>query len=186
MSVAFAPFFANKRMSVKRMWSFKKHIFATLIIILAAYVISPFIALWELKEAVREHDAQRLERHIDWSALSLSLREAINAQQSQGEDDLPDFGHSFAMAASAHVMETSLTPAVFFALIEHSMPFAQAGHDPQTHFSWGMFSVRFVGFRHCDVRIKSDMQTFYTLQMTFEHWGWRLTGIHLPQIMRQA
>ncbi|MBR0559762.1 DUF2939 domain-containing protein [Neokomagataea anthophila] len=188
MSVALAPFFANKRISVKRIWSLKKRIAMICVMLsLAAYAVSPLITLWMLQDAILRHDAQCLQRHVDWSALSYSLRDTLSDQQNSPEDDdLPSFGHSFATAAAAHVIEKSLTPLVLLAVIEQGAPFLKERHDEGTCFPWRLLSLRFVGIRHFNVMFKPDVQTTYTLHLTFEHWGWKVTGIDLPHNLRQA
>ncbi len=188
MSVALAPFFANKRISVKRIWSLKKRIAVICVMLsLTAYAISPLITLWALQDAILQHDAQRLQRYVDWSTLSYSLRDALNGRHNLPEDDdLPSFGQSFATAAAAHAIEKSLTPLVLLTVIEQGAPSLLQRHNKVARFPWRLLNFRFVGIRHFNVLFKPDVQTAYTLHLTFEHWGWKVTSIDLPHNVRQA
>ncbi|GBR52633.1 hypothetical protein AA106555_0982 [Neokomagataea thailandica NBRC 106555] len=146
------------------------------------------MALWTLDGAIEKHDVEILKRHVDWSALSYSLqRKLTDTFSAPVEDDLPDFGSSFASEAATHVIERSLTPETLFALTDH-MLLGHAAPDGLLQKAVLVVALKahFTGLRHFVVEFHPDQQTTYRVYMTFEHWGWRVTQVDLPQNERQV
>ncbi|AQS87823.1 hypothetical protein NCH01_08700 [Neoasaia chiangmaiensis] len=150
--------------------------------VICAYALSPFMALWSIDGALKSHDANTLATHIDWSALTDSLKQqtisAINGPAAAA-DDLPDFGSSFATSAVSHAIDTRLTTDSLLTMATQMMP---AGQQPASWRDlWSKFSARFVGLTGFEARLASRPgQAPTTVHMKFEHWHWKVTRLELP------
>jgi len=51
----------------------------TLLLVGGGYVLSPFVAAWNLREAIKTSDTETLERKVIWSSVRASLRASLAA-----------------------------------------------------------------------------------------------------------
>lgn len=153
------------------------------------YALSPYLALWSLSTALRTHDAQALARHIDWSALSSSLKaETIDALVGPppAEDDLPDFGTSFASNAVSHAIDTRLTPELLMTMTSQIMK-ASPGNASLLQTShlkelYTRLSAHFISPTRFEAGLATRPGQRPTIvHMKFEHWHWKIIQFELPR-----
>ncbi|GBQ83174.1 DUF2939 domain-containing protein [Asaia krungthepensis] len=153
--------------------------------LICIYALSPYLALWSLSSALRNHDTTTLAQHIDWSALTTSLKaEAIDALigPPPAADDLPDFGSSFASGAVSHAIDTRLTPDLImtFATQMTAMPAHRVA--PSLRELYSRLSAHFVSpLRFEAGLVTSPGQKPAIVHMKFEQWRWKITEIDLPK-----
>ena len=79
--------------------------------VLAAYLASPYIALYRLDRAMRAGDASYINAHVDWDALRqgvvAQIDLAMTGQVAQKEDvaALPSFGSGFVHHMATHIVD---------------------------------------------------------------------------------
>lgn len=121
--------------------------------LMISYLVSPYVALWRLSEAVRTSDCAELRVAIDWNRVRESIgrelagdpvpaTEAANRAGTQGaavvkeasasvpaaaaDDDLPSFGESFAEHAVGHALAADISPEAVAAML-HDHPMTVTG-----------------------------------------------------------
>jgi len=151
-------------------------------VMLAVYALSPLMALWSINQALRSNDPALLASHIDWSALSANLKEQTIARlmgPPPEEDDLPDFGSSFATTAVSHAIDTRLTPTALIGMASRLMP--QDGGTISWRSALHRASVWFEGPNRFRARIYSpEGATQAVVHLQFEHWRWQITRVDIP------
>lgn len=71
-------------------------LFLTLALVVSgAYAVTPFIAMWQVREALRSSDVKTLEEKVDWLAVRRSLKQSSGATRAAIAE------YSEAAAASA-------------------------------------------------------------------------------------
>lgn len=77
------------------------------------YIAYPYMTLWSITKAIETHDTKKLLTYLDWQSIKKNLQTDL-AQAIQNtppsEDDLPDFGNSFAVTAVSNAIDHNLTP----------------------------------------------------------------------------
>ena len=98
-------------------------IFAAVLLLLA-YVASPYVFLWRFKEAVNARDAARIGTYVDFNAVRASLKQQLRGQLGAPEVD-PEKKHDlfaglverFAPALIDQLVDAFVTPDGLAALI---------------------------------------------------------------------
>ncbi|MBS1065873.1 DUF2939 domain-containing protein [Gluconobacter kondonii] len=145
--------------------------------VLAAYAVSPYLALWDIDRALHGNNASRLAPHVDWSSLSHCLKEQFTPA-APADDDLPGFGSSFAGQVVSNAIDTHLTPATLMTTAHQIMP-----HDVSTSGWLGVWHgvhAHFVSAGKFEAILDQPGQTPFVLHMKFEHWGWKITRFEMP------
>lgn len=173
--------------------------------LMVSYLVSPYVALWRLSEALRTHDCAELRVAIDWNRVRDSIGRELTGlapgsvsggatvkQASAAvpaapaaDDDLPDFGQSFATHAVDHALATDISPESVAALL-HDHPMTVAGRtgmlaEARQALAWAFFS----GPRTFEVWLRASQDANappVRLHMAFtRQHGWRVIGVWLPQ-----
>ncbi|MBS1067367.1 DUF2939 domain-containing protein [Gluconobacter cerinus] len=150
--------------------------------VLAAYAVSPFLALWDIDRAMKGNNPARLIPHVDWSSLAHSLKEQFRPPVPASDDDLPDFGSSFAGNAISNAIDTELSPATLMSTAHQLMPAGSSSYS--SGGGWpvlGGLHAHFVSLNKFEAQVDQPGQTPFVLHMKFEHWGWKITRFELPQ-----
>ncbi|WP_162922354.1 MULTISPECIES: DUF2939 domain-containing protein [Asaia] len=158
---------------------------ALMVALVCIYALSPYLALWSLSSALRTHDTTTLAQHIDWSALTTSLKtEAIDALigPPPAADDLPDFGSSFATSAVSHAIDTRLTPELLMTFASQMV----TGHQPAASLSMSQLYSRLSAHFVSPLRFEAGLVTTpgqkpAIVHMKFEQWHWKITQLDLPK-----
>ncbi|CAI3944343.1 DUF2939 domain-containing protein [Commensalibacter papalotli (ex Botero et al. 2024)] len=77
------------------------------------YIAYPYMTLWSITKAIETHDTKKLLTYLDWHSIKNNLQtDLAKAIQNipSSEDDLPDFGNSFAVTAVSNAVDHNLTP----------------------------------------------------------------------------
>lgn len=178
----------------------------TLVMALSLFVASPFVTLWSVASAMQAHDVQTLGTYLNWRSVQTGLKAQIVTglvgAQPAGDDDLPEFGSSFAAAAVSNAVDTNVNAANLGTLMDQLMPAGPsdagkpaAGRPAPNHSVTGAARVRIL--RHVRVRfVRLNMfeaslalpdqargharDSKLHLQMQIQGWRWKITRIDLP------
>ena len=125
---------------------------------MVAYAASPYVALWRMSVALRSHDVASLRSEIDWSRVRDGLKQELtgalpDADQptieavkpasvtTASDDELPEFGESFAKTAVGNVVDEDCDPEHVEAMFG-SRPSQPAGIVAQARqmLAWAFFT----------------------------------------------
>ena len=104
-----------------------------------------------------------------------------SAQTSASQDDLPEFGSSFATTIVSHVVDDVMTPEHLAAMLSRSA--ADHGDRPGPSM---LDRVRHIGFVSptefvAAIRVSPDAEAPPVLvTLRVEKWQWKVTRIHVP------
>ena len=183
-----------------------------LVLALTTYALSPLVTLWSVASALRRDDVPTLRMALDWQGVrdglktdlgagapvslasvrqatvrqatvrQASVRQATVRQASAGEDDLPEFGSSFATTLVSHAVDDVMTPEHLASVLSHT----GAGPASRPGLSW-LERVRRIGFAgpaefEAAIRMSpDDGAPPVVVTMHVEKWQWKVTRIHLPE-----
>ncbi|GBQ13335.1 hypothetical protein AA21291_1473 [Swaminathania salitolerans LMG 21291] len=162
------------------------HIAGALFVALACiYALSPYLALWSLSSALRSHDTDTLAQHIDWSALSASLKSDTLETllgPPPAEDDLPDFGTSFASGAVSHAIDTHLTPETLMTMASQMIHAPASAPAPGLMALYARISAHFVSPLRFEAGLITGPGGKPTIvHLKFEQWRWKITRFDIPK-----
>ena len=162
------------------------------------YGASPFVTLWSVASALQNNDVGTIQEALDWRTVrnglksdlapgaSVSLASAHAAAPVQ--EDLPDFGSSFATTIVSHVVDDVVTPQHLVAMLVNAKP-SDDSRKAGPHASGLMRMldrvdhVSFIGPNQFEasVRLVDDRNAApVTVSMRIEKWQWKITRIHIP------
>lgn len=108
----------------------KKTLLAIPVLLVLAYIVAlPYITVYQIRDAVKNHDSSALSDHIDFPSVRQSLKDQLNAKlmgKMQG-DDMKDnpfaaLGMAFAGPIVDKMVEAYVTPAGVAQLMEGEKP----------------------------------------------------------------
>ena len=163
-----------------------------------AYAASPYVALWRMSVALRSHDVASLRSEIDWVKVRDGLKRELTSDMpapatdpvkpavatAAPDDELPEFGESFAKTAVSNVVDEDCDPEHVEAMFGQS-PSHASGVVAQARrmLAWAFFTgpKTFQAL----LRVSDDpRQAPVRVRMVFTGGsGWRVTGVWLPQRM---
>lgn len=169
------------------------------------YLASPYVALYQLSEALQTRNCQALRVAIDWNRVRASLQDEMTGagparaepviaavkQAASTSDDLPDFGDSFATVATGNALSSDITPESVAAMLhDHPVTVVDTGGsllaEARQLVAWAFFS----GPRSFDVWLRPDQDPHVSpvrLQLAFtRQHGWRVVAVWVPQAMLSA
>ena len=139
------------------------------------FAISPYTALWSAGYAVSHHDRAALRGTLDWQQVRLSLKHTLGlqspVQQIAQQDELPDFGESFATNVASGMIDDEITPERLDGMLSRIPATSRAGGMPHGHFTGPASFVASI-----PVAGSPPMQ----VSMRIEKWHWKITAIDLP------
>ena len=165
-------------------------IFAPLALLMG-YLASPYVAMARLGYAIRTNDVSVLSDAVDWSRVRTGLDQEImgtalpqpmaRATAATTDDDLPDFGQSFAATATASAMATTITPTGLEAILANEKR-SSAGLLAEAKQAIG--GAVFIGLNRFEIRLPSDAGVRGAMvrvgfRFTARH-GWRVERVVLP------
>ncbi len=161
---------------------------------LVAYVASPYVALWRVGNALRSHDVAELRSTIDWTRVRAGLKAELTddpapvatVKQASAQDDLPEFGESFAKSAISNVVDQDCDPEHVNAMFG-SRPSGGSGTLAMARRMLWAFFTGPQTFQAL-LRVSDDPRAEpVRVRMVFSgHHGWRVTNVWLPQTMLNA
>ncbi len=181
-------------------WTFR--ISFLLLLAWAIFVVSPFVALYDLSKAVQAKDVARITERVNFNALRVSLARQILGEYLKTQD-LGTIEREVAAQAGATalnpVLAALVTPQAVIDLLEDGqLQQAAGGTSPSAigvdfdlaSFSglWRIFiASEAQGFRAITIPLTPEETKDRQLRVTMRLRGttWRLTGIELPAPLRE-
>ncbi len=169
----------------------------------AAFMASPFVALYDLSKAVEAGDANRIEERVNFHALRTSLSRQILGEYLEDQDlqgtEL-DLATEAGAAALNPVVERLVTPQALIDLFKDGWPERAAGRSSEgaaiaprldigsLRQAWKTFLLsESQGFRSVTIPVPVDRpkDEQFRITMRLRYTTWRLTGIDLPAPLRE-
>ena len=161
------------------------------------YAASPFVTLWSVASALQNNDVGTIQDALDWRTVRIGLKTDLgpgapvslaSAHAAPVQQDLPDFGESFATTIVSHVVDDVVTPQHLVAMLVHAKPAHETRKlDPHAGGLLAMLGrvdhVSFVSPNEFEasVRMVDDRNAApVTVSMRIEKWQWKITRIHVP------
>jgi len=180
-------------------WTFRISFF--LLLAWAVFVVSPFIALYDLSEAVQAKDITRITERVNFNALRVSLARQILGEYLKTQD-LSAIEREVAAQAGATalnpVLAALVTPQAVIDLLEDGQLQSAGDANPSAiSFNlnlssldglWRIFiASETQGFRAITIPLTPEEPRDRQLRVTMRLRGttWRLTGIDLPAPLRE-
>jgi Protein of unknown function (DUF2939) len=183
---------------------------AVLAILWIGYVAWPFIALYELADAIQQRDGATVARRINVPAVRHSLTEQIAAtylQLTGRQARLGPVTRSMAVAAAASIADPVVAKLIsaeaLLDLLHSGWPrtvlpersatapaihgsIVQGLASPSLGSLWQVFVRSEQGLRRFDIGVPIDAPPAQRLKLQFRltHWVWKLCGIELPEELR--
>jgi hypothetical protein len=181
-------------------WTFR--ISVMLFLAWAIFMISPFVALYDLAKAVEAKDLARITERVNFNAVRTSLSRQILGEYLDEKDVgglNRDVATGIGTAALNPVIEELVTPEALAGLLEKGVPQQIAaggnGATPPLRVDlgsiedlWRVFiSSESQGFRSITIPLPATepKQKQFRLTMRIRGTTWRLSGIELPQALRE-
>ena len=179
-------------------WTFRISFF--LLLAWGIFTVSPFVALYDLSKAVEARDVARISERVNFNALRVSLAQQILGEYLKAQD-LGPLNRQVAAQAGAGtlnpVLEELVTPQALIDLLEDGQlrqTGGEAGATPITfdpgslHRAWQIFiASESQGFRAITIPLTPDepRDRQFRIDMRLSGTTWRLTGIDLPNPLRE-
>lgn len=189
-------------------WTFR--ISFILFLAWAIFMVSPFVALYDLGKAVEARDLARISERVNFRALRVSLARQIIGEYlktPEGQEELGGLNPNVAASAGAVAfdpfIEQLTSPEALIDLLKDGR-FLQAedtesavaprldmelAFDPETvRRAWNLFiSSETQGFRSIAIPLPVDEPKERQFRVTLRLSGttWRVTGLDLPQALRR-
>jgi hypothetical protein len=167
----------------------------------AIFMVSPFVALYDLSNAVEAKDAARITERVNFNALRVSLARQILGEYLKTQD-LGELDQQTAAQVGAStlnpVLEELITPQAVIDLLDDGQIQQATGAGVQAspiRFDLGSFGQAWrtfllsesQGFRSVTIPLPVDEAKDKQFRVTMRLRGttWRLTGIELPTALRE-
>jgi len=168
----------------------------------AIFMVSPFVALYDLSQAIEAKDIGRITERVNFNALRTSLSHQILGEYLKGQDlegTERDLATEAGTAVLNPVVEQLVTPQALVDLFEDGWPERAAGGagGPPTPLrfeigsldqAWRTFLFsESQGFRSVTIPIPVDLPKEKQFRITLRLSGttWRLSGLELPTALRE-
>jgi Protein of unknown function (DUF2939) len=170
----------------------------------AIFMVSPFVALYDLSKAIEARDMDRITERVNFNALRVSLARQILGEYLKTQD-LDGLGQQAAAqagtAALNPVLEELITPQAVIDLLDDGQlqqaagaqggngVFVPVGFDAESlGKAWRTFiTSESQGFRAITIPLPADESKDRQFKVTLRVRGttWRLTGIELPEPLKE-
>ena len=150
-----------------------------------AYGLYPYVALYELGQAVRQGDAVRLETMVDWASVREGIKEDIcdqvveQPEPAQNRGQLPPFGAGFVRGIATNTVDKRVTPEALVAATQQPARERLAKSDG-VRVNWAFF-VSPSAFM-VDLGTSGNFAPI-RLQMDLRDGAWHVTRVWLPPEM---
>ncbi|HTZ71692.1 MAG TPA: DUF2939 domain-containing protein [Acetobacteraceae bacterium] len=171
---------------------------ALLILVVAGYVASPYVALLKLQRDIRHHDVRALEADVDWDSVRASMKQTVldglagepvaTKISATSDDDLPPFGASFGNALAQKAVDDAITPKRLADAFASLSPAAGEAAQPSVE------AARFDGITSFEVTVRpvqlspSDPPVRLEFRLGCRGWniGWQVTSVSMPMALLNA
>lgn len=168
----------------------------------AIFMVSPFVALYDLSKAVEARDTERITERVNFNALRTSLSRQILGEYLK-DQDLEGVERDIAAEAGAAVLnpvvEQLVSPQALIDLFENGWPERATGGSggAAAPLSFDLGSLQQAwrtflfseseGFRSVTIPVPVDQpkDQQFRITMRLRNTTWRLSGIELPAPLRE-
>lgn len=171
------------------------------------YGMSPFLTLWTVAAALQHDDVVTVSSALDWRTVRAGLKADLgpgsqtmdgsvhlaSARIAPVQDELPDFGDSFATTIVSHVIDDVVTPEHLVTMLTQTAPRRSStpgGMGGALSMLGRIDHVEFIGPAHFEasMRMADDPAAApVTVSMDVQKWHWKITRIHVPdQLLSQG
>jgi hypothetical protein len=173
-----------------------------LFLVWAGFLVSPFVALYDLVDAVETKDMDRIAERVNFNALRASLSRQILSEHLKDQNltgaEL-DIATEAGTAVLNPVVEQLVTPQALADLFEDGWPEQAAGSNANgaavslrldtssIEQAWKTFLFSEAqGFRSVTIPVPVDQpkDKQFRFTMRLRNITWRLSGIELPAPLR--
>lgn len=169
----------------------KKWRFIFILTFLGGFYISyPYMTLWSITKAIETHNTKKLLTYLDWNSIKGNLQtDLTNAIQNAPtpEDELPDFGNSFAITAVSNAVDNNLTPdnlAQFINQIKQDSSLQQMSALRVLLQSFMTTHIHFTSLTTLSaIVVIPNEEKEDSIQMTLElkNWRWKVTSFKFSE-----
>lgn len=179
-------------------------IFFFLFLAWIVFMVSPFMALYDLGRAVEAKDLNQITQRVNFTALRASLSRQILGEYLKDKDldgaEL-DVATQAGSAVLNPVVEQLVTPQALVDLFEDGWPDQATGGGanglPAMRLTDGLDSLELAaktfflsesqGFRSVTIPMPADQpkNRQFRVTMRLKNTAWRLSGIELPAALRE-
>lgn len=174
------------------------------VLALALYATSPVMTLLSVASALQHDDVGTVQSALDWRTVRAGLKADLGSGDTDTDgavhlasartmapvqDELPDFGTSFASTIVSHVVDDVVTPEHLVSLLAHPAHI-DAHAAPASSGALAMLGrIAHLGFAsptrfEASVRMDADPAAApVAISMQIEKWHWKITRIHVPDQM---
>ncbi|NIX76879.1 DUF2939 domain-containing protein [Microvirga terricola] len=170
------------------------------------FIISPFVALYDLGKAIEGRNVARIDERVNFHALRTSLSRQIvddYMKTPDGQMELTDIHRQLAVDAGSKAfaprIEELVTPYALADLLEEGRRLGAGGAGSGLPFpvslsfgsakqAWKLFiNAQTQGFRSISMSLPAQEPKERQFRVTLRLSGstWRLTGLDLPQALRE-
>lgn len=163
------------------------------ILMAVAYVVSPFLALRELRVAARERDRDSLERLVDFPAVRGNLKSQLSAKLLQSVHQDPDtkgdllaaLGARLAPVLLNRIIDRVVTPdGLMVILREARVHGGGGGSAPTAPKVEGTWTYTGIDSFQVQLRRKDDPDARVTLILRRTGlFGWRVTSVDVADLL---
>lgn len=163
---------------------------------LGLYATSPLAALWSVSTAMQRDDVNTVRGALAWRDVRGGLKDDLgpgasvtlaSAHAAPVQDELPDFGSSFATTIVSHVVDDVVTPEHLVTMLSQANTGRAVAATSLARRALAMLGrVQHVGFVgptgfEASIRLVDDPSAGpMIVSMHVEKWQWKITRIHLP------
>ena len=166
-----------------------------LMLALGYFVASPYLAVQNLKAAIKAGDQEQFEALIDLPVLRKNLKFQLNTRIAQPQDseapsnELTALVSVFASTLSNGLIDGLVTPAVILGWIQtqnllmHSTPDSMGDAEPADTAPEPLqdAQLRFKSVNRFEIRLKNTQRPDFTLTLSRHGLTWKLSNITLPK-----
>ncbi|CAI3943081.1 unnamed protein product [Commensalibacter communis] len=153
------------------------------------YIIYPYTTLWSIYKAIQTHNTPQLITYLDWQSIKTNLQSDLtksiqNAPTSQ--DDLPDFGNSFATTAISNAVDLNLTPDNLAKFINHIKQDNSIENSSTIRTLLRSFMSTHIHFispfsLQADILIPGQEKNYIEMTLHLQNWKWKVTSFKFSE-----
>ncbi|WP_332853675.1 DUF2939 domain-containing protein [Duganella sp. S19_KUP01_CR8] len=169
----------------------KKLTLSAVAVVTIALVItfgSPYIALYQIRTAVAERDADAISDHVDFPALRENLKGQVMGGMMAAMDTpelksnpFAGVGQALGAAMVGPMIDTLVSPAGLIALMQRSSTASDTAAGPSAASEKPNYKLSFKGWSKVILqRADTDGSEGALTLRRFGLWNWKLTSIEIP------
>lgn len=158
------------------------------------FYFTPHLAVYNMKKAAENKDADALSSYVDYVSLKESLKANFNAKmaseviKNQTENPFGAFGAALAAALINPMIDAFVTPESLAMLMKGNKPELDKSSGESTNKAKSdetdnETSMLYKGLNRFVVKVKKKGNTEDPVEFIFKRDGfisWKLTSLHLP------